>query len=119
MLENMSSLPMPVVKIQEPRIDIEPRVYFANVGGSNITQQEINATTSSDQQLIFTTTTPSTNVFMSRRIYVEYAMKVTFHAAKGGDIPAVNNLITAGLRAFPLSSSTETLTLKLNNLQLM
>ena len=29
----MSSLPMPVVKIQEPRIDIEPRVYFANVGG--------------------------------------------------------------------------------------
>ena len=49
----MSSLPMPVVKIQEPRIDIEPRVYFANVGGANITQQEINATTSDQPTIDF------------------------------------------------------------------
>ena len=99
-----SVLPMPLVKINEPRIELEPRVYYANCGGSNITQQMINATTISPSQLMFVTTTPSTNVFLSRRMYVEYQMQITFAALKGADVPTCQNLITAGLRAFPLSS---------------
>lgn len=109
------ALPFPVVKVNEPRIDVQPRLYYANMGGSNITQQVIKATTVSDNQIVFSATTPSPNVFLSRRMYVEYTLSFTFADAKANTVDIANNGTTYGLRAFPLSACTETLTLKLNN----
>jgi hypothetical protein len=109
-MSEISNLPFPVVKVQEPRIDVQPRVYYANMGGSNITQQVIKSTTCTPNQIVFSTTTPSPNVFLSRRMYIKYKLHFTI----GGPGRVIDTL-TCGLRAFPLTASTETLTFKINN----
>ena len=58
-----SSLPLEVQKIKDPRIDVVNKVYFANQGGANVTQYQIASTTSTNNQILFTTTTPSPDVF--------------------------------------------------------
>ncbi len=114
-MTDSSSMPFPVVKVQEPRIDVQPRVYYANMGGANVTQQVVKATTTTNNQIVFSATTPSPNVFLSRRMYIEYQLQFNFERQKAGDVATANNAVTYGLRAFPLSACTETLTLKLNN----
>lgn len=106
---------IPVVKLQDPQLDIIDRVYYAKMGGSDVTQQEIQATSFSNSQVIMNTTTPSVNVGLDRRILANYTYRVSFAVTDQGGVANVVNTVTAGLRAFSNASTMETLSLKLNN----
>lgn len=113
---------VPVVKLQDPQLDLVPRVYYAKMGGANITYNKYTAISATNSQVVFSTTTPSVNVGVSRRLYWESRVKVTFPDGAGGipdaDLPTYGAVISAtdvGLRQYPCAFATETLSLKLNN----
>lgn len=114
---------VPVVKLQDPQLDIVERNYYAKVGASDVTYQIIKAISNTDSQLIFNTTTPSVNVGLSRRMKVGLPIRVKTNVSQATSPGPVTNpfLLTTfngtefGLRAYPLAAVTENLSLKLNN----
>ena len=115
----MTSSEIPIQKLRDPQLDIVPRVYYAKMGGSNITHNEYSAISSTNSQVVFSTTTPSVNVGLSRRMYWQMNVVVTFPAGiVAANLPTVADLLrstSAGLRAYPCAYATDTLSLKLNN----
>lgn len=119
----MTSSEIPIQKLRDPQLDIVPRVYYAKMGGSNITHNEYSAISSTNSQVVFSTTTPSVNVGLSRRMYWQMNVVVSFPSTGASAVP-VENLPTvadllrsnsSGLRAYPCAYATDTLSLKLNN----
>lgn len=109
---------VPVVKVQDPTLDVVDRIYYAKMGALSATHNQIQAISASDSQVVFNTTTPSVNVGVDRRMYVEYLFTVTSSSpavAKAEDLPAALFSTNRGLRQFPVASSVESYQLKLNN----
>lgn len=110
---------VPVIKIQDPKLDIVERNYYAKMGGSQVTYNEYSSVSESTSQVVWSTTTPSVNVGVDRRMYWETEVDVDFSALVGaGEKPLVNDFLNSlqqGFRQFPLARAIDTLSLKLNN----
>lgn len=106
---------LPIVKIQDPKLDIVPRVYYAQQGAASLTHQQVTATSATQSQVKFTAYTPSVNVGVDRRMYMEYTMRFTFGVNADG-VPLPNVVSTStGFRQYPIASTIESINLKLNN----
>lgn len=107
------------VKLQDPQLDVVERVYYAKMGGSDITYNSYSAISSTNSQVIFSTTTPSVNVGLSRRMYWEGQISVVFDAAvPTANLPQIGAILrsnSVGCRQFPLANMCDVLSLKLNN----
>lgn len=110
---------VPVKKVIDPRLDIQERVYYAKMGGANITYNEYQALSATDSQIVWSNTTPSVNVGVDRRMYVEMDFDVEYPSTvEVGNLPKFNTIMrdkNLGLRQYPLASAIETVSLKLNN----
>ncbi len=110
---------VPVVRVLDPRLDIQKRVYYAKQGGANITHQQYSAVSATNSQVVWSQTTPSVNVGVDRRMYIEFRYHVSYPASVlDDDLPEVNQILRGnalGLRAYPVASAIETVSLKLNN----
>ena len=112
---------IPTVKLQDPQLDIVPRTYYAKMGGSDITYNNYSAISSTNSQVVFSTTTPSVNVGLSRRLYWEGGIGVSFPATiPDNQLPTFSTITqgnggTIGLRPFPLANICDTVSEKFNN----
>lgn len=117
-----------VLKVREPRLDIEPdRTYIAMMGGSHVTTKSYNADTANNSQIIWSITTPSVRVGLDRRIECEFSVDVTcgtgvgdalapLNTGVGGNNPdAWSSLVNVGPRQYPLHSIIEVLNCRLND----
>lgn len=109
---------VPVYKILDSRIDNVPRSYIALQGPMNTIRNKLQATTHGKSQSVWYSTTPSTNVYMHRKLVVEHEFIVKFDNKSA--IPATLDEIDlesfdSYIREFPLSSVTDVLQLQLNN----
>jgi len=112
---------VPVAKITDPLLDIVSRVYLAKQGAASVTHQQVQAVSYSDAQVRWSVYTPSVNIGVDRRFYVEQDFRVTLQPfAAGPDaglLPTFAQVFSndSGLRQLPLTSCLESVQLKLNN----
>lgn len=113
-----------VLKVREPRLDIDAdRTYVAMIGGSNVTTKSYTSDTASNQQIIWSITTPSVRVGMDRRMDIEFSCNVSCLNNVGAAAPLLavptptswSDVVNAGLRQFPLHSIIEVVNVRLND----
>lgn len=113
---------IPVVKLQDPQLDIIPREFQVMLGPAENNYQKFNALQGGGNQVNFNITTPATSIGVSRRALLRYIVKVDCTRYPGdlinpaGSIPySTFDTEVNGYRAHPLSSTMESVSLKLNN----
>lgn len=107
---------IPVVKLQNPQLDIVPREFQVELGPAQNTYQRFNALSGGGNQVTFNFTTPNTSTGFSRRVWVRYTVKIDCSSGAGGGIPYSEfSNADSGFRAYPLTSTMDSVALKLNN----
>lgn len=112
---------IPVAKITDPLLDIVSRVYLAKQGAASVTHQQVQAVSYSDAQVRWSVYTPSVNIGVDRRFYVEQDFTVNLGqfvaGPQVGQFPQFGQVFgnDTGLRQLPLASCLESVQLKLNN----
>lgn len=112
---------IPVAKITDPLLDIVDRMYLAKQGAASVTHQQVQAVSYSDAQVRWSVYTPSVNIGVDRRFYVEQDFVVTLGTFTAGPNAGAYPLFgevfgnDGGLRQLPLTSCLESVQLKLNN----
>ena len=104
-----------VLKIRDPRLDIEPdRTYVATIGGSNITTKSYTSDTANNSQIVWSITTPSVRVGMDRHVDLDITVRLTC-TGSATLVAGWENVMNAGLRQFPLHSICEVINCRLND----
>lgn len=110
---------VPTVKLQDPQLDIVPRVYYAKMGGGDITYNQYTAVSATNSQVTWSFTTPSVNVGVSRRFYMEMQIQVTYPATVlPANLPILGAVLQStnmGCRQFPINNLIDSMNLRLNN----
>lgn len=111
---SLNLTPLQVVEVRDSRTVIRNKEYAILKGGSQCSWKPYTTTSVSSSSIQFSTPPPSPKIFIDRKQYVQIPVRITLNCAA----PNANNLLRSGFdspRAFPLSSSLNTLTVNINN----
>ncbi|AVL93352.1 putative major capsid protein [Zamilon virus] len=112
-----SAVPLNVVAIQEPRLELNnERTWVVVKGGQQVTYYPFPSTSFSSNQFNFICNPPSAQTVLDRLAFIQVPYDITFNVnpAHAG---VTDNLLQPGrdaFRAFPISSITNTLTATIN-----
>lgn len=109
-----------LVKAYEPRLDIRAdREFVAMMGSANVSTRSYRADTISNNQVVWSLTTPSVRVGVDRSIDLEMTFEINFTPSSVGSIlsTALYRLSDVGPRAFPIHSIADVMSLRLNDQQ--
>lgn len=108
--------PIKTVSIIEPTLQMRSEKYYGVFkGGSDNTYYTYPASSHSVSQAVWNINTPSEDMFIDRKIYLQAKLRFTFN----GTTPNVDTPLLVpnfdALRAFPLQNSISTLTTQINS----
>ena len=107
--------PLKVVEVRDPRTVIREKEYAILKGGAagGVSWKPYTTTSVSNTSIQFSTPPPNFKTWIDRKMYFLLPVRLTFNSAGNG-----NPILRAGYdapRAYPLSSSTSTLSVSINN----
>ncbi len=118
MSQTLSEPTFNILRVNDPRLNFETqRTWLAPVGAANVNYQNLNATSKATSQCIWNITAPSPDIAINRKFYIKWPLRVLFSGPIGGEFTGLsgNSAVTMGLRAYPISRSTSTLSFTCNN----
>lgn len=111
---SLNLTPLHVVEVRDSRTVIRNKEYAILKGGSQVSWKPYTTTSVSSSSIQFSTPPPSPKIFIDRFQYIQIPVRITLNV----QTPNANNILRAGYdspRAFPISSSLNTLTVNINN----
>lgn len=111
---SLNLTPLQVVEVRDPRTVIRNKEYALLKGGSQVSWKPYTTTSISSSSIQFSTPPPSPKIWIDRKMYIYLPVRITLNVAA----PNANPVLRAGYdapRAFPISSSLNTLTVNINN----
>lgn len=117
-IDRFPNQPIPVMKQFDDRMQFnELKAYDFLTGTKAIQYKSIEATSASSSGLSFSYKPPS-NICIARRMYIRYNLTINFTGTNslGGNLLNVGR--SSGLRAWPLTTCSNSITLKVNGEQI-
>lgn len=112
-----NTLPMPTVRINEPRTDIKSNhAYGVILGASEVTCKPFPTNSFSISSLNFNCPPPNTSIIIDRKVYLDVTFQMTFTGTRVGGGNLLDDLgLYDAPRALPLAHSIKTLNVKIND----
>lgn len=106
-----------VLKVYQPMLDMPNRAFLCPIGPASSNYQVVKSLNASTSQAVWSTITPGVSCGVNRKMWLRYTIQATYPA---GVVDANCPLLTTlsndnfGLRQYPIASTIEAATLKLN-----
>ena len=103
-----------ITKVIDPQVNInQEKKYDFLAGVRNVLYRNVDASSASNSNISFSYR-PSSQVLIGRKLYVKYALRITFTGTTslGGNL--LNIGLDDALRSFPLQSNSSSISFKIN-----
>lgn len=104
---SLNVIPLPTVKVLDPRLSFEQKQYIVNKGASNVSWQEYPANSVSNSSINISCNPPSRDIAVSRLAMKHFTYQITITGTNTSGGFLLNDGYHAP-RAYPILSSTDT-----------
>lgn len=111
---SLNLTPLSVVEVRDPRTVIRSKEYALLKGGSQVSWKPYTTTSISSSSIQYSCPPPSPKIWIDRKLYHQLPVRIALNCATPNGFPLLRAQYDSP-RAFPVSSSTNTLTVNINN----